>query len=80
VPLGGAGADPLIGGGGRNLLPGGLGADTLNASRGDEPLIGGRTAFDANGAAPELREPVILPAPLTPGSSLRTIPPIGLAG
>jgi Ca2+-binding RTX toxin-like protein len=45
VLVGGAGADELRGGTGRDLLIGGLGADTLRGAGGDDILIGGR-AYD----------------------------------
>jgi hypothetical protein len=48
VLVGGAGADALTGGGGRDLLIGGLGADTLRGGGGDDILIGGYTDYDAN--------------------------------
>jgi len=48
VLVGGAGADALTGGSGRDLLIGGLGADTLRGGGGDDILIGGYTVYDAN--------------------------------
>src|SRR5207244_12122204 len=41
VLVGGAGADALTGGSGRDLLIGGAGADTLRGGGGDDILIGG---------------------------------------
>lgn len=46
VLVGGAGADALTGGSGRDLLIGGLGADTLRGGGGDDILIGGYTVYD----------------------------------
>src|SRR5207249_2576928 len=48
VLVGGAGADVLTGGNGRDLLIGGSGADTLRGGGGDDILIGGYTDYDAN--------------------------------
>jgi Ca2+-binding RTX toxin-like protein len=50
--LGGDGNDTLTGGAGRDLLIGGTGADTIGGGLGgDDILIGGTTAYDANPAA-----------------------------
>ena len=38
----------LVGGGGRNVLIGGLGGDRIEGLGGDDLIIGGRTAFDAD--------------------------------
>jgi Ca2+-binding RTX toxin-like protein len=51
VLQGGAGADQIQAGSGRDLLLGGLGADVLDASGGDDILIGGTTDHDADLAA-----------------------------
>src|SRR5262249_54445050 len=48
---GGAGADTLQAGSGRDLLVGGLGADVLHGNGGDDLLIGGTTDHDSNLAA-----------------------------
>ena len=46
--VGGAGADALTGGSGRDLLIGGVGSDTLKGGGGDDILIGGYTVYDAD--------------------------------
>jgi hypothetical protein len=51
VLVGGAGADLLYGGQGRDVLIGGSGASTLHAGSGGDILIGGTTSFDNNAAA-----------------------------
>jgi len=51
VLVGGAGADALTGGSGRDLLIGGVGADTLKGGGGDDILIGGYTDYDGDFAA-----------------------------
>jgi hypothetical protein len=53
--VGDAHANVFVGGTGRNVLIGGAGSDTLNASgaSGDNLVIGGTTAYDANLAALE---------------------------
>ena len=48
VLVGGAGADALTGGSGRDLLIGGVGGDTLRGGGGDDILIGGYTVYDAD--------------------------------
>ncbi len=49
--MGGAGADSLTGGRGRDILIGGLGSDTLQAGSGGDILIGGTTSYDNNASA-----------------------------